>query len=119
MQIGLAFPGQHGFWEIGFSRLDDGTGEVFLWQAAAGFSTAEAAGKIRLLTEHERGAVVYQAQLPYQAFGVTAETLKRGFRFNLVINDNDGGERESFMRIAPGLAEYKQSDLFPCLMVVE
>lgn len=119
VQIGLAFPNQRGFWEIGLSRLEDGTSEVFVWRAAYGFAPAVVAKQFRLIAERKGTVTTYQAKLPFRALGITSETAQSGFRFNLVVNDNDGGGRESFMRIASGLAEYKQPELFPYVMVVE
>ena len=119
VQVGLAFPNQRGFWEIGLSRLEDGTSEVFVWRAAYGFAPAVVAKQFRLIAERKGTVTTYQAKLPFRALGITSETAQSGFRFNLVVNDNDGGGRESFMRIASGLAEYKQPELFPYVMVVE
>ena len=47
------------------------------------------------------------------AVGLTEEAAGRGFRFNLLINDNDGEMRESFIAVAPGLGDSKNTDFFP------
>lgn len=51
--------------------------------------------------------------IPFAAVGLTEEAAGRGFRFNLLINDNDGEMRESFIAVAPGLGDSKNTDFFP------
>ncbi|WP_419645558.1 hypothetical protein [Victivallis vadensis] len=38
---------------------------------------------------------------------------RAGFRFNLLVNDNDGFGRESFIALAPGLGESKDPGRYP------
>ena len=38
---------------------------------------------------------------------------RAGFRFNLLVSDNDGGGRESCLAISPGLGDGKDPGLYP------
>ncbi len=63
--------------------------------------------------DEERKRTLYEAVIPFAAVGLTEEAAGRGFRFNLLINDNDGEMRESFIAVAPGLGDSKNTDFFP------
>ena len=47
------------------------------------------------------------------AVGLSEEAGRAGFRFNLLVNDNDGGGRESCLAISPGLGDGKDPGLYP------
>ena len=42
--------------------------------------------------------------------------LNHGFRFNLLVNDNDGEGRRGWIAIAPGIGERKDPSLFPFII---
>ena len=115
----MKLPGQNGLWELGLSRLQDGSGEVFCWLTPAGFTAEKTAAAIRLETSRDENAkqTVYRAAIPFHAIGLTAAAAHRGFRFNLIVNDNDGDMRESCIGIAPGIAEDKDPERYPTLVV--
>ena len=47
---------------------------------------------------------MYHFAIPLDALKVTEKQLADGFRFNLLVNDNDNGkDRKCFMRLAPGI----------------
>jgi hypothetical protein len=60
---------------------------------------------------------VYLARLPLEGFGADADTLRsKAVRFNLLVNDDDGGGREGFAFLAPGLGLGKaEPDKWPLL----
>ncbi len=111
IQFALRIPGQKGYWELGLTRSEAGNSEVFAWSAPAGFDPAKAAAAIRLETarDEKKKLTIYEARIPFAAVGLT----ELGFRFNLLVNDNDGFGRESFIHIAPGLGEGKTPELYP------
>ncbi len=117
IQFALQLPGQSGYWELGLTRLSDGRSEVFCWTAPRGYDAAATAAKIRLTTTRDEGTGTtgYLAELPLQAIGLTPEIGRRGFRFNLLVNDNDGEMRESFLSIAPGIGESKNPARYPVI----
>lgn len=119
IQLAMKLPGQNGMWEIGLSRLQDGSSQAFCWLAPAGFSAEKTATAIRLETSRDENTkrTVYRAALPFRAIGMTDATAHRGFRFNLIVNDNDGEMRESCIGIAPGIAEDKDPERYPTLVM--
>lgn len=119
VQIAIAVPGQLPFWEIGFSVTNDGRNEVHVWQAPSGFDAAAATATITLRGERDEANKVtrYDAAIPWTTIGLNAENAAQGFRFNLLVNDNDGDVREGFHAVAPGLGTGKNARLFPHLIL--
>lgn len=119
IQIAIALAGSQPFWEIGFTLDNEGKQEVFIWQTPAGFDTAAAIQAIALQVERDEAkrTTHYQASIPLAAIGLSAELAAKGFRFNLLVNDNDGDVREGYHAIAPGLGTGKDSRLFPQLIL--
>lgn len=117
IQFYLELPGQQGSWELGLARHDDDTAETFGWRAPAGFDARRAAGALRLTTRRRGTLTQYNAEIPLEALGINAAELERGFRFNLLINDNDLGIRESWMRLAPGVGNDIRPHAWPWLML--
>lgn len=119
IQIGLSFPGQRGFWELGTSVLENGKSEAFVWRTPYEFAASKVRPRLVAVNSRTGSIVSYRLEIPFDAVGITRRTLTSGFRFNLVVNDNDGGGREGFIRITPGLAENKMPNLFPYVMFME
>ncbi len=115
IQFALQLPNQDSFWEIGLTRLDNGAPEVFIWRAPSGYDATAVAGKIKLKTrrDEQSGQTVYNASIPFDALGFTEQIGKEGFRFNLIVNDNDGKLRESYIMIAPGIGSGKETSKYP------
>ena len=104
VQCALQLPGQSGLWEIGLTRLADGTPEVWVWMAPDGFSGEKTAAAIKLnVDRNETGkTTTYQAEIPFEAIGLSEKTGRKGFLFNLFINDNDGKGRNKRNFDRPG-----------------
>ena len=68
-------------------------------------SAQKAARAIRQETarDEERKQTVYEASIPFDAIGIDESVLGRAIQFNLLVNDNDGEMRESYLRLTPGL----------------
>ena len=47
---------------------------------------------------------------------MTPEMFSNGFRFNLLVNDNDGEGRDGWIHIAPGIGDAKNPDKFPFIV---
>ena len=115
IQFAMVLPGQKGNWEIGLTRTDAKRPEVHVWLAPERFHPAKTASQIVLNTSREEktGLTRYEARIPFSAIGLTDAVMRRGFQFNLLVNDNDGAKRESFIAIAPGLGDNKDSGQYP------
>ncbi len=118
IQFALAFPGQEGMWELGLARQDNGKSDAFGWQGPTGFDPEKAARQIRLVTARDRGVTRYDAEIPLDALGVKAEATVGGFRFNLLVNENDGEGRDGWIEIAPGLGSGKNPARYPALVTI-
>ena len=68
---------------------------------------------LRSATEIDAEAVKRIVREEYQAAGMTPEMFRNGFRFNLLVNDNDGEGRDGWIHIAPGIGDSKNPDKFP------
>lgn len=116
IQVAIQPPGANDFWEIGLTRKDNGTSEVYAWLAPEGFSTHDAARTVALETLRDESAktTTYKASFPLAAFGLQpAAASARDFGFNILVNDDDDGVREGFIEFAPGLGMTKDTDCFP------
>ncbi len=103
VQFTLALPRQDGFWKFGLTRLADGSSETYCWNAPTGFKEDASAIRLETQRQEDKKLTIYRAELPFKAVGLTTATAKAGFRFNLIVNDNDGNRREGFIAVAPGL----------------
>ncbi len=113
LQLALVLPGQRGNWELGLTRLADGKPEVWCWMAPTGFTEADVIAATRLTTTREGNLTRYQAEIPFEALGLTPAMLKAGIRFNLLVNDNDGEGREGWIHVAPGIGLDKVPERYP------
>lgn len=113
VQFALRLLDQKTFWKFGITRLADGKPEVFCWSRPAGFSGT--VPSIRLETSRDETAKLtsYRVEIPFRTIGMTRETAKNGFRFNLIVNDNDGDLREGFLAVAPGLGIGDEDPAWP------
>ena len=116
VQLAIALPGRGGIWEIGMAQTNGGADEVFVWSAPEGGVPAALAVQIKLKTRRQGAKVVYDAEIPVGALGMTPAMIRAGFRFNLLVNDNDGEGREGWIQIAPGLGDTKDIDQYPLVM---
>ena len=115
IQLALQLPDQPSLWEIGLARKDDGGNVTHVWMAPDRFDPPAVAQMIELRTNRDEAKkrTVYEAKIPFRAIGMTVGIGQRGFRFNLIVNDNDRGGRESYIGIAPGIGENKDPQFYP------
>jgi hypothetical protein len=116
IQVAIQLPRQNGYWEIGLSHLKTDQSEVYIWQAPSGFDTQKTASKIRLGTVRKGTLTRYDAEIPFEAVGMDKDDLSKGFRFNMIINENDGEGRDGWMFIAPGIGAVKSPEEFPYVL---
>ena len=117
VQLAFQSPGDVGYWEIGLTRLADGSPELFVWKSPDGRNGAELMRSSALKTERRGALTRYHAEFPFPVFGITRETLKQGVLFGLLVNDNDGKGRKGWMQIAPGLGDRKDISSQPTVVI--
>lgn len=116
IQLALKLPGINGHWQFGFSLDEDGNQWVYAWQQPAGVSV-DYIDTVRLQTERINGGLRYKISLPLEDSGITKEMLTRqAIGINLIVNDDDGGGREGWAFIAPGLGKETDPDKWPLVM---
>lgn len=117
IQVSLVIPGQTGNWELGFGADQNGKSAIESYSRPAHFDDPEKLINYSETTTPNGARAVIR--IPFQAIGLTPDNLSNGFRFNLLINDddNDGMGRNGFIRVAAGLGTVKNTDLYPLLKV--
>lgn len=119
VQFSLLLPGQNRMWELGLTRTDAGTSEVFCWHAPAGFDAAAVAKSVSLETTRDETekTTTYLCRIPLQAIGLSADAAQsEPFRFNLIVNDNDGDIRKGFIAISPGMGVTRTPRAYPLIL---
>lgn len=117
VQIAFQGVGAKDGWEIGAAQAPDGSIVKAAWAAPAGVTNG--ADVFGATCSPIEGGLRYEFDLPCDKMGLDEAQLKRGLRFNLLVNDNDGTLRESFTRVADGLGIMKDVNLYPVLKVDE
>ncbi len=109
VQLAFRIPAHRGLWVIGLTRLADGSPQVWVWETPDGVSRESVIPQVQLQTERDdaSGKTYYTAEIPYEAIGA-----EDGMRFNVLVNDNDGEERESFLQLTPGLGDERKPDRY-------
>ncbi|MEM1213638.1 MAG: hypothetical protein AAGI68_15220 [Planctomycetota bacterium] len=115
LQFGFLLPNQTVAWEFGAGLREEGPAAVTYRQADAGQD--DPATAFQTTIEPTTGGLVYRLVMPCQALGTSAEQLRtQGMKFNLVVNDDDGGGREGWARVSEGIARGKNPDAFPLVI---
>lgn len=71
------------------------------------YAAAVTGGKVQkaitLKTAQQGKIMQYDFTVDLAALGVDRRKLEQGFRFNILVNENDGSGRDGYFRIAPGI----------------
>jgi len=111
IQLALQVPGMKDYWEIGAAMDNDGNILKAAWITPPGIKGAE--DFFTVSCSPIKGGLRYDLALQQDKFGLTDKAMEQGFKFNLIVNDNDGTLREGFVRIASGIGEIKDPRMFP------
>lgn len=116
VQFALQLPGQNGFWELCLSLSDSGKAELTIPRAPRGYdpNRTAASGTCRIVREGTETR--YELRLPDRALGLAPQLYRQGFRFNLLVNDNDGEGRDGWLQLAPGIGDEKDPGKFPVIL---
>lgn len=113
VQFGLSFPGEGRNWKIGFARSASGRALHHIWSAPSEELASKMHPAIRVETNRNNGRTYYLARIPLYWLRMDHAALRRGFRFNFIVNDNDGGGRKGWIELAPGLGTDGAPEKFP------
>ncbi len=120
IQFALDFSGQNGYFELGGGLNASGKAEAGCWIVPQGFQVETVRQAINIKIEREGKVLIYRMSVPLSALGVSAEKLRNGFRFNMLVNDNDDGKiRKCFIRLAPGIGSGAQAMGYSPLVVCQ
>lgn len=67
--------------------------------------------KVIKLVERNDGHTQYRISIPWSKFGFDRMPSK-AFRFNFIVNDNDGNCRKQYLELTPGIGKEKNPNLF-------
>ena len=100
-------------WRYTLAHHSGNGSEVYLASAPPNNSLekSKAETTLRTFRDENQKKTIYEVSIPSKML----EIDKRIFRFNLLLNDNDGFTRESFLAIAPGIGREWLPDTFPLL----
>ncbi|MDR1279670.1 MAG: hypothetical protein LBK99_02460 [Opitutaceae bacterium] len=109
---------QNSIWDFGLAhRVDKGSGvQVFL--APKPFNKETVASNVVLNTKRDETAktTLYELEIPFSAVDLNQATAAtHGIGFNVIVNDNDGDKRESFMSIVPDEERFREAEYFPTI----
>lgn len=113
VQLAMELPGQSGFWELGLSRHDDGKVDVNVYAVPLGVKWEPTEKNASLKVEREGQRTVYEFVVDGASIGLTDAIAHAGFRFNLLVNENDGEGRDGWICIAPGIGDSKDPKKYP------
>ena len=106
VQFALEFPRQSGNFELGGALNADGKPYVDGWKVPAKVKLQDVLPKIKLDISGNGNKLIYRFSIPQEALKINQKQLTDGFRFNILVNDNDNGrDRKCYMRLAPGIGK--------------
>ena len=119
VQFAMEFPGQSGYFELGGALNAAGKPFTDCWRVPAGIKIPELMEQVKLDISRNGNKTTYLFSIPLDALKISDRQLRDGFRFNILVNDNDNGkDRKCFMRLAPGIGadhSMRHSPLVICL----
>ena len=113
IQLAFRISGQSSLWTAGLTLLANGKPELYLWDLPLELLKQPPLQSWKLEARRSGTRTEYEVRIPLSSIGVTTELLKLGISFNVLINDNDGFGRESFIAIGPGIGESKDPSRYP------
>lgn len=102
-QGGVEFGRARFCWDFVVALGENGDPTIVIKQLPAGFEAAAVrkAIKATVLRNEAAHITTYEVKIPFAAIGLTEAIGLQGFRFNLIVNDNDGEMPESIIVASP------------------
>ncbi len=115
VQFALQLPDQTGYWKFGLTQLADGKSEIYCWERPIGYADSLDGITLKTTRDETKKTTTYWAKIPLLKIGMTPDVAASGFRFNLIVNDNDDDRREGFIYITPGMGAGEEPLLWPVI----
>jgi len=115
VQFALYGPGQTGMWEFGLALSEDGRPLAASWIAPDGLPPGS--GSLHPTVEKTAKGVTYAVDVPLADLELTRQDLRTGFGFSLLVNDDDGEGRESWIEVSKGIGESKDRTQYPLVIM--
>lgn len=117
IQFHLGFAGQKGFFELGAGLTKKHQLKNDCWIVPDGFNIEQVRKAMKTEVKRHGLHTIYQISIPFAVLGISPDTLKCGFRFNFLANDNDDGiGRKCFIRLAPGIGSGQTMEHAPMMI---
>ena len=115
VQIALQVPGQEGMWRMDLARLDSGEELGRITRSPSGMEAGPET--LRYEVRKDGRVLVYTARLSLEDLGLAGDDRVRGFRFTLLVNDNDAGKREGWIAVSKGIGSGDDPSLWPYVVL--
>ncbi len=110
IQFALHLPEGGAKWKLGLTHQPDGKSEVYCWRSSSAFTGPFPELSLKTARDESRKETRYDVVIPFHAVGLTPAAAANGFKFNLIVNDNDGSLREGYMAASPTMTLDDESD---------
>jgi len=97
---------QTDYLEAMVALVGDGSAEgwVFSKPVSSRLELGRMGDKIPTAARREGDRTIYSVRMPWLTLGLSSAPVD-GFRFNFIVNDNDGKGRKQWVRISPGMGD--------------
>lgn len=117
-QVCIDLNSQNGTWVFAFGR--ESSGKPVVQRNKTPGSMSVDLSKISYREKRvDSNHVLASASIPFDVIGMTEEDARNGFRFNLLLNDddNDGHGRVGYIRVADGFGGKLIAEMFPIIVI--
>lgn len=111
IQLGLAVPGQVGYWELGFAMSNSGKLLTHVWLRPEGTTSTDPRVD-SAVTRIDGDNTRYKIALDLEKLCTKDGSQPDQIAISFAINDDDSDRREGFMQLTPGIATQKSPALF-------
>lgn len=118
LSVSLSFAGQKGVWTLALADGGDSVRREFK-SVPEGFSAAEAIKSVEATVERENGVTKYRFKMPLSLLKASWHNdFCRGFRFNVLVGDNDGEGQDCWIEARRGSFRTNDPARFPLVVYV-
>lgn len=117
LSLALAFPGQKGVWALTVADSGAGVARCEFKCVPEGVAASEAVKAVSATVERHGDATRYRVQIPLSVLKASWKSdFCKGFRFNVLVGDNDGDGVDSLMEARRGSFKANDPSRFPLVV---